>query len=55
MVGFFFVFMVLEYLKVLVFGKEVVTRIYWELGYRVSRVGEFKEFDDWFLLLLFFR
>lgn len=47
--------MVLEHLKVLVPGKEAVTRTHWELGYRASRVGEFKESDDWSPLLLLLR
>lgn len=45
----------LEHLQVLVPGKEAVTRTPWELGYRASRVGEFKESDDWSPLLLLLR
>lgn len=45
----------LEHLKVLVPGKEAETRTPWELGYRASRVGEFKESDDWSPLLLLLR
>lgn len=53
--------MALERLKVLVPGKEAVTRTPPELGkrgalgYRASRVGEFKESDDWSPLLLLLR
>lgn len=48
-------FMALEHLKVLVPGKEAVTRTPRGLGYRASRVGEFKESDDWSPLLLLLR
>jgi len=45
----------LEHSKVLVPGKEAVTRSPREPGYRASRVGEFKESDDWSPLLLLRR
>lgn len=35
--------------------KEAVTRTPWEPGYRASRVGEFKESEDWSPLLLLLR
>lgn len=45
----------LERWKVLVPGKEAVLRSPRPLGYRASRVGEFKESDDWSPLLLLLR